>query len=82
MRTELVSIGNSKGLRLPKALIEQYGLGEIEMEAKADCLVLRPIRAARAGWDAAVARMRARGEDALLFDSRAGSDFHEKEWTW
>ena len=84
MRTKLVPIGNSKGLRLPKSLIEQCGLGdEIEMEAKADCLVLRPVRAARAGWDAAFARMRARGDDdALLLDAETRSDFDEKEWTW
>jgi antitoxin MazE len=83
MRTKLVPIGNSKGLRLPKSLIEQCGFGdEIEMEPRVDCLVLRPVRAARTGWDAAFARMRARGDDTLLLDAGAGSDFDEKEWTW
>ena len=82
MRTKLVPIGNSKGLRLPKALIEQCGLGdEIELEPRADCLVLRPVRAPRAGWDAAFARMRAHGDDALLLEG-AASQFDEKEWTW
>ena len=85
MRTKLVPIGNSKGLRLPKSVIEQCGLdAEVELEVKKDHLIVRAAPAPRAGWDAAFARMARRGDDALLdADSVARpSEWDEKEWTW
>ena len=65
MRTKLVPIGNSKGIRLPKSVLEQCGLrDEIEMEVKGDHLVIRAPSRPRANWDAAFAKLRERGEDA------------------
>ena len=41
MRAKIVAIGNSKGIRLPKALLEQYRFQEeVELYAKKDCLVI------------------------------------------
>jgi len=85
MTTKLIVIGNSKGIRLPKALLEQGGLtGEIDLEVQTERLLVRPRHSARRGWDAAFARMRARGDDRLLDASSAGaaSDWDRTEWTW
>lgn len=84
MRAKLVRIGNSKGIRLPKTIIAQYKwTDEIELEPRPDCLVLRPTRTARAGWDAAFMRMRERGDDDLLLPETGGpSEWDVREWTW
>jgi antitoxin MazE len=67
MTTRLIPIGNSRGIRIPKAIVEQCGLGEeIELEVRRDELVLRSPRAPRRGWDAAFAKMAAAGDDELL----------------
>ena len=43
MKTELVRIGNSRGVRIPKPFIEQCGLGEtVELRVANDCLIISP----------------------------------------
>jgi antitoxin MazE len=67
MKAALVKIGNSRGIRLPKSVIEQCGLeNELEMEVRNRELVLRSVRRPREGWDSAFAIMSERGDDILL----------------
>ncbi len=63
---ELIQIGNSKGVRIPKALIEQAGLGEGKLELKVvrEGLLIRPVRAPREGWREAIEVALERGEVA------------------
>lgn len=75
MRVELVQIGNSQGIRLPKVVIEQAGLSkELELEVSPGAVVIRPVNKTRQGWaDAAKAcSLEARGKaddwDATLND--------------
>ena len=84
MKTRIVAIGNSQGIRIPKPLLEQTGLaGEVELSAENDALVIRPVRKARAGWAAAFALMARRGDDALLDDVGPSlSNWDEGEWEW
>lgn len=82
MRLKLVSIGNSKGLRIPKTLLDQCGLnGEVQLDVRGGALVIRPLRSARQGWEEAFAKMRGRGDDRLLDETRP-STWDRKEWTW
>ena len=54
MKTKLIKIGNSRGVRLPKALIEQAGLKQdIELLVQGGEIVLRAQAQSRAGWDEA-----------------------------
>ncbi len=81
MKTRLVRIGNSRGLRLAKPLIEQLGLeDEVEMRAEGGALVIRPSRAVRAGWAEAAKRMAASGEG--LLDEGVATRFDSEEWEW
>lgn len=85
MRAKLVAIGNSKGIRLPRAVIEQCALkDEIELEVRRDHLVVRPVSKARRGWDEAFKRMHAAGDDKLLdeLDAHVLSPQDRKDWTW
>jgi antitoxin MazE len=81
MKTRLVRIGNSRGLRLAKPLIEQLGLeDEVDMQAEGGALVIRPSRPVRAGWAEAAARLAATGE--RLHDEGNTTRFDAEEWEW
>ena len=81
-RTRIVQIGNSKGIRVPKMLLEHAQLpDEVELEAENGRLIVRAARGARAGWAEAAKSMHARGEDRLL-DAPTSSEFDEKDWQW
>ncbi len=82
MKTKLIKVGNSQGVRIPRLLIEEAGLtGELEMSVEGDALVLRTARHPRAGWEEAFAEMHAAGDDELL-DPLTATEFDESEWTW
>jgi antitoxin MazE len=83
MRARVVKIGNSKGVRIPKPMLEQSGIGdEVELEAEDGHIVIRAIRHPREGWDAAFAEMARRGDDKLLDDVPSTSTWDEEEWEW
>ena len=82
MKANLVQIGNSRGVRIPKAILKQTGLSdEIEMEVRGSQLVIRAANHPRAGWAEAFARMAARGDDKLL-DPYVPTKWDETEWEW
>ena len=81
-RTRIVPIGNSKGIRVPKMLLEHVQLpDEVELQAEQGRLIVRATRGARAGWAEAAKLMRARGEDRRL-DATTSNHFDDKEWQW
>jgi antitoxin MazE len=80
MRTRLVRIGNSRGVRLPKPLIEEAGLAEeIEIRVRAGTIVIAAVRQPRAGWAAAALEIRRRDDDRLL-NPPTPTRFDEEEW--
>ncbi len=82
MKTRLVRIGNSRGIRLPKPLIAQAGLtDEVELHVRDGAIVIERASIPRAGWAQAAKEMHERNEDFLL-DLPAGSHFDENEWEW
>lgn len=84
MKTHIVQIGNSRGVRIPKPLLDQTGLqGEVEIMAEDGTLVIRPTRKPREGWDAAFRVMANCGDDALLDDvAMSQSCWDAEEWEW
>ena len=84
MKTRIVRIGNSRGVRIPKLLLEQTGLSEeVLIEAEGNCLVLRPASHPRQGWDEAFRAMAESGSDRLLDgDIVSTSKWDEEEWEW
>jgi antitoxin MazE len=84
MKTHIVRIGNSQGVRIPKLLLEQSGLrGEVEITAEEDSLVIKPAKKPRAGWDTAFQALARRGDDALLDAATPSlSTWDEDEWEW
>ena len=82
MRTRLVRIGNSRGVRLPKSLIAQAGLSdEVELHVRDGAIILERATTVRSGWEEAAKEMRKRNEDRLL-DPVTPTHFDEEEWEW
>jgi antitoxin MazE len=84
MKSRIVRIGNSQGIRIPKPLLETAGLhGEVDLTAKRGSLMIRPARRPRAGWAEAFQGMALNGDDAALADiPPALSGWDEEEWEW
>jgi antitoxin MazE len=82
IRSKVVKIGNSRGIRIPRALLEQAGLtDEVEMIVEGNNLIIHSVRHPRQGWDARFAAMAAQGDDQLL-DPIPATAWDEEEWTW
>lgn len=82
MRTRLVRIGNSRGIRIPKALIEGAGLDvPLRLRVVDAGLLLERVEDPRAGWSEAAREMKDRDEDGLL-DDPVPTVFDESEWDW
>jgi antitoxin MazE len=84
MKTRIVRIGNSQGIRIPKPLLEAAGLqGEVDLTAKRGLLLVRPARRPRAGWADAFAEMARAGDDILLDDVAPSlPEWDEEGWEW
>lgn len=84
VKGQIVRIGNSQGIRIPKVLIEQTGLGdEVEILVQDDSLVIRPARRPREAWDVAFQEMARRGDDALMdVGTLPSTEWDEEEWEW
>ena len=92
MRANIVRIGNSKGVRIPKTLLEQLQIEQsVEFEILPEGLLLRPVheqpkseRPARAGWDemfrASTAESGDAAEEFSDWNQNYLSEFDEKEW--
>ncbi|MEP0869684.1 AbrB/MazE/SpoVT family DNA-binding domain-containing protein [Trichocoleus desertorum AS-A10] len=67
VKTRIIKIGNSQGIRIPKLLIEQLHLSdEVELEVQQNQLIIRPARSTRQGWEAAFQKMAEYGDDQIL----------------
>lgn len=84
MLTKIVPIGNSRGIRIPKAMLEHCGFGEeVELQAKNGALILRPVNTPRAGWADAFGDMAAAKDDAMVHeDTPTATQFDAEEWQW
>ena len=81
-KTRIVRIGNSRGIRIPRTLLDEAELPEeVELHAEPGRLVVEGVRDARNGWAAAARRMRSRSDDRLL-DGPTSTKFDREEWKW
>ena len=84
MKTNIVRIGNSKGIRLPKSVLEQCRLKDsVEIEVKGDVLVTRPLHVPRSRWSEAFSGMAQHKDDKLLDEDTAlATEWDRSEWRW
>ncbi len=84
MRVRVVKIGNSKGVRIPKPILEQTGITEdVELEVKKNQIIIRPISNPRVGWDLAFKTMAENNDDVLINGTKNIShSWDEEKWQW
>jgi antitoxin MazE len=85
MKTKLIRIGNSQGVRIPKPLIEESGITkDIEMILRDNEIVLRSAETIRKDWDSSFKKMAEQKDDVLLDQKEIekSSDWDKTEWTW
>jgi len=80
METAIIKIGNSKGLRLSKTILEKYNIKDkVEMILEEGQIILRPIDRPRKNWEKAFEKMRENNDDLLLFNDVL-EDENFEEW--
>lgn len=83
MRARVIKIGNSQGLRIPKPILEQTGImDDVEIEVEKNQIIIRPVKSAREGWDAAFKKMHQAGDDTLLINDAILNSWDDEEWQW
>lgn len=82
VRGRVVKIGNSQGIRIPKALLEQSGIdSDVEIEVQHQSLIIRSVKGVRREWDKAFSGMSAQGDDDLV-DTVLATEWEQTEWEW
>lgn len=81
MKAQIIRIGNSQGVRIPKTLIQDGKLsGEVELELHEDGILIRSLQKPRANWDADFKAVADSDDDQPLGETRTA--FENKEWQW
>lgn len=82
MVVSIIPIGNSKGIRIPKAVLDQLDIKDkLELEVEDKQLILRPVRRKpREGWDDSLRRMSELQDDALLVAEADDTEVFDWEW--
>jgi antitoxin MazE len=82
MQVPVVAIGNSRGIRLPKAILDQLQISDkLDLEVENQQIILKPItKSPRKGWDDAFKRMHNQHEDSILMQESTPSEAFEWEW--
>lgn len=82
MKSQIIQIGNSQGIRIPKVLLQDSRItGEVDLELHPEGILIRNAQKPRTGWDASFKAM-AEDEDDPLDHGSVPSDFDKKEWQW
>ena len=83
--TRLIRIGNSQGVRIPKAIIEQAQLNEKELEFKVldEGLLIKPARKPRQGWQKQFEKIiKNEKGDELDQEWLDASLVEDEDWEW
>ncbi|MFA7204606.1 MAG: AbrB/MazE/SpoVT family DNA-binding domain-containing protein [Candidatus Caldatribacteriota bacterium] len=78
----MIPIGNSKGIRIPKAILEQCNISEkVSLEIKGNSIIIKPIKnTPRKDWDKYFKMMQDKKEDKLILNDQI--DLEMEDWEW
>lgn len=84
MKAQIVRIGNSQGVRIPKPFLQQSGIAkDVDIEVQGNQIVLRSLRRPREGWEESFRQMASKGDDRLLDEKLLQqTSWDEEEWEW
>ena len=82
MKSQIIQIGNSQGIRIPKALLVESGIrGEVELELTKEGILIRNAGKPRSNWDS-IFNLLEESDDDLPLDAETTDQFEKKEWQW
>jgi antitoxin MazE len=82
MKTQIIQIGNSQGIRIPKVLLEESRItGDVDLELHPDGILIRNAQKPRSTWAEAFRLMRENDDNELVADTSSNM-FDRKEWQW
>ena len=80
MEVSVIRIGNSRGFRLSKTILEKYNIKDkIELILEKSYIILKPVEKPRKNWGEAFKEMRENEDDNLLFND-VFDDENLEEW--
>lgn len=80
MEVSIIQIGNSKGIRFSKTIIEKYNFRDkVDLILEKGHIIIKPLTRPRKGWEEAFKKMSEQGDDRLLFNDVFEDEKHE-EW--
>ncbi len=80
MEVSVIKIGNSKGIRLSKTLLDKYNIQDtVEVILEKGQIVIKPLSRPRKGWEKAFKKMSENGDDRLLIND-VFDDENLEEW--
>jgi len=83
VKTRIVKIGNSQGIRIPKLLLDQLNLsGDVELEVENDRLVVRSVKPARHGWEEQFRQLAEQGDEPPLDPTTPLTTWDNDGWEW
>ena len=83
IKTRIIKIGNSQGIRIPKAILESCRLsGSVNLEIDDGKIVLSPSETQRIGWEESFKAMAGNGDDTMLLDDAVSPSAEDADWTW
>lgn len=75
MQMDIIKIGNSKGIRLPFAVLKQCGIdSKVELEVQDNCIIIKPVATPRKGWAEAFELMHKNDDDVLLIPDEVDNE--------
>lgn len=81
MELSIINIGNSKGIRLSKTILEKYSINDkIELILEKDYIIIKPKTEPRKGWEKSFKKMHENGDDQLLMNDIFEDETFE-EWS-
>lgn len=82
MKAAIVPIGNSKGIRIPKTILEQCHIDkEVVLEIEGNTIIIKPsIKEPRKEWEQYFRKMKESGEDQLIIGDKIDLDMEGWEW--
>lgn len=81
MKAKIIAIGTSKGIRIPKYLLEKYGIeNQVEVEDTGKGIMICPIKKSREGWEEAFKKAAGTINDQLI--EMPDSNWDTEEWRW
>ncbi|MGJ8744221.1 AbrB/MazE/SpoVT family DNA-binding domain-containing protein [Polaribacter sp.] len=80
MEVSVIQIGNSKGIRFSKMILEKYNIKDkVDLILEKGKIIIQPLSSPRKGWEESFKQMNENGDDGLLFND-VFEDENLDEW--